>query len=209
MDFPSKETIVIVGFGWVGQANALALTHVGYEVFYFDVGKPTLKYADKYHYDFVVQIDGDGQHDPKYLLNILEPVMQGKLDMCIGSRFLPPFLGYQSSFVRRIGINFFAGLISFLTGLKTTDPTSGFRAFNRKVIEVFAEYYPQDYPEPEAIVVAKRYGARIEEVPVQMRKRASGSSSIRYIRTLYYMVKVTLAILVNQIKQKKELSRDS
>jgi glycosyltransferase involved in cell wall biosynthesis len=161
--------------------------------------------AEKEGFEFAIQVDGDGQHDPRYIKTILEPVMQGKVDMSIGSRFLPPYLGYQSSFVRRIGIHFFAYLISVLTDCKVTDPTSGFRCFNRKLIRLFASYYPQDFPEPEAIVVARRYNAKIVEVPVEMRKRSSGNSSIRYLKTLQYMIKVTLAILLDRLKQKKEL----
>ena len=122
--------------------------------------------------------------------------------MVIGSRFIPPFLGYQSSFVRRIGINFFARLISFLTGIPVTDPTSGFRAYNRKMIELFADYYPTDFPEPESIMVGKKAKARIIEVPVQMRERKKGQSSIRYFYTLYYMIKVTFAILLDTIKKR-------
>ncbi len=109
-------------------------------------------------------------------------------------------LGYQSSFVRRIGINFFARLLSFLTAYQITDPTSGFRAVNKKLVKVFCDYYPTDYPEPEAIVVAGRYHAVIREVPVQMRERKGGLSSIRYLRTLYYMIKVTFAILLDKLK---------
>jgi hypothetical protein len=141
----------------------------------------------------------------RYLSAILEPVLQGKADMTIGSRFLPPHLGYQSSFVRRIGIHFFAYLIGFITDCKVTDPTSGFRCFNKKLIKLFSRYYPQDFPEPEAIVVARRHNARILEVPVEMRKRSSGNSSIRYLKTLYYMIKVTLAIVLDKLKQKREL----
>ena len=163
------------------------------------------KFADEHGFDIAVQVDGDGQHDVQYIEKIVEPVISGQADLSIGSRFLPPFLGYQSSFVRRIGINFFAYLISFLTQTKITDPTSGFRAYNRKMIKVFAAYYPQDFPEPEAILVAKRYHAKILEVPVKMRKREGGVSSIRYLRTLYYMIKVTFAILLDKLKTKKEM----
>jgi hypothetical protein len=155
-------------------------------------------------YDIAVQVDGDGQHDARYLETILDPVRKQKADMTIGSRFVPPYTGYQSSFVRRLGINFFARLISFLTDYTITDPTSGFRAFNRKMIAIFARYYPHDFPEPEAIVVAGRYHAKVMEVPVQMRKRVVGNSSIRYMRTLYYMVKVTFAILLDKFKESKE-----
>ncbi|MBF0484772.1 MAG: hypothetical protein HQL25_08730 [Candidatus Omnitrophica bacterium] len=126
--------------------------------------------------------------------------------MSIGSRFLNDQKGFRSSFTRRIGINFFVGLIGFLTGQKITDPTSGFRAFDKKLIAIFAQYYPQDFPEPEAIAVASRYKAVIQEVPVVMRKRGSGKSSIRDVKALYYMIKVTFAILLDKFKNtRKEL----
>lgn len=158
------------------------------------------QYALANGFDIAVQIDGDGQHDAAFLDDLITPILNDEADMTIGSRFIPPNLGYQSSFIRRIGINFFAGLISFLIGYKITDPTSGFRAVNLKLIKVFSEYYPYDYPEPEAIVVTRRVRGRVMEVPVQMRPRTSGSSSIRYLRTFYYMVKVTIAVLIERLK---------
>lgn len=163
-----------------------------------------LQFAHYKGYDLAIQVDGDGQHDPAFLGKLVEPIAGGQADMAVGSRFIKPFLGYQSSFVRRIGIHFFAYLISFLTGYKVTDPTSGFRAFNRKVIAAFSEYYPQDFPEPEAIVIAQRMGFSLIEVPVKMRERLFGYSSIRYLKTLYYMIKVTFAILLDKIKQKRK-----
>ncbi len=162
-----------------------------------------LRFAMERGYHYAVQVDGDGQHDVSFLKLLMEPVLAGQADIAIGSRFTGPFVGYRSSFIRRIGINFFARLISFLIQYKITDPTSGFRAFNRRTIDIFAADYPYDYPEPEAIVLARRSGLRVVEVPVQMRKRASGHSSIRYFRTLYYMIKVTFAILLDMIKPKK------
>lgn len=162
------------------------------------------KYALNKNYDFAIQVDGDGQHDAAFLKTLLAPVMDNQADMVIGSRFIPPYLGYQSSFIRRVGINFFAYLISFLTGVKITDSTSGFRAYNKKMIKEFARDYPHDFPEPEAVVLAKRVGARIIEVPVVMRKRESGFSSIRYFATLYYMIKVTFAVLLDMIKKKRK-----
>ena len=153
------------------------------------------KFAAQKGFDVAVQMDGDGQHNVQYLEKLIEPILKNEVDMMIGSRFLVSQAGYRSSLLRRIGINFFAHLISFITDCKVTDPTSGFRAYNKKMIKVFAEYYPQDFPEPEAIVVAKRYQARIKEVPVEMRKRFFGNSSIGYLKSLYYMVKVTFAIL--------------
>jgi glycosyltransferase involved in cell wall biosynthesis len=164
------------------------------------------QYARDKGFDIAVQIDGDTQHDPHFLGALLQPIVNNEAEMAIGSRFLPPFVGYRSSLIRRIGIHFFAHLISFLTDARITDPTSGFRAYNRRMIRLFADYYPQDFPEPEAIVVARRYKAKILEVPVQMRKRAAGSSSIRYLKTFYYMMKVTFAILLDKLKINKELN---
>lgn len=154
------------------------------------------------NYDVAIQLDGDGQHDPKYLPNILEPVLNGKLDLCIGSRFLADREGFQSTAARRLGIRFFSHLLRLLTGVSISDPTSGFRAYGRKVIRIFAEQYPVDFPEPEAVMIAKRHGLAIGEVPVKMRKRLGGISSIRYLKTVYYMLKVTLAILIDQFKKR-------
>jgi glycosyltransferase involved in cell wall biosynthesis len=162
-------------------------------------------YAVRFDYDIAVQVDGDGQHDASYLETILAPVSRGEVDIVIGSRFIKPFLGYRSSLIRRIGIQFFACLISLLTKCKVTDPTSGFRAYNARAIALFAEYYPTDYPEPESIVVAQKAGLRVVEVPVEMRKRRAGHSSIRYLNTLQYMIKVTFAIILCLCKSKKRI----
>ena len=162
------------------------------------------QYALKEGFTWAVQVDGDGQHDARFLKNLLNPVQKGDADLVIGSRFLPPHLGYQSSFIRRVGIQFFANLISRLTGYRITDPTSGFRAVNQKLIRVFAENYPHDFPEPEAIVLARMHRARVLEVPVEMRERMRGVSSIRYLKTLYYMIKVTFAILLLISLRKKD-----
>jgi hypothetical protein len=161
------------------------------------------QYAKTHDYDIVIQFDGDGQHDVRYLTDLIEPIRQGRADMVIGSRFIAPFMGYRSSLIRRMGIHFFAGLLSFLTRCKMTDPTSGFRAYNRKIIALFSDFYPQDFPEPEAIMVARRMRLNVLEIPVQMNKRVHGHSSIRYLKTLYYMVKVTFAILLDLLKRTK------
>ncbi len=202
-------TILVVNYGSKDQ-TAYEAKKLGVQVislpFNLGIGgavQTGFKYAYQHHFDVAVQVDGDGQHKADFLKKIMDPVLQDEVDMAIGSRFIPPYTGYQSSFIRRIGINFFAILISWLTDSKVTDPTSGFRVFNRKLIKVFAEYYPSDFPEPEAIVIARRYDARIKEVPVEMRQRICGNSSIRYLKTLYYMIKVTFAILLDKIKTTK------
>ena len=158
------------------------------------------KIAQREDYDIAVQIDGDAQHDPTYLKEVVAPVISGQLDLCVGSRFLSESSTFKSTLFRRIGICFFSNLLKFLTQTELTDPTSGFRAINRKLIRIFAAHYPVDFPEPEALKIAKRYGVKIGEVPVNMQKRLGGRSSIRYFSTLYYMIKVTFAILVDMLK---------
>ncbi len=159
--------------------------------------------AHEQGYDIAVQVDGDGQHDPKLILSLITPILEDKLDLCIGSRFLDhDASSFRSTAARRFGIRFFCHLLKLLTGLYLTDPTSGFRATGKKLNGIFAAYYPVDFPEPEAIKIAKRRGMRIGEVPVQMRERRSGRSSIRPLATLYYMIKVTFAILIDLLKKK-------
>ena len=156
-------------------------------------------FACEQGYDAAIQVDGDGQHDPGYLPVLLAPLEEDRADLVIGSRFVGPS-SFRSSPARRVGIKWFAWVISWLIGQRVTDTTSGFRAANRAVIEYFAEAYPQDYPEPEAIVVAWRAGFRIREVPVEMHARQGGRSSINMWRSVYYMIKVTLSILVSMLR---------
>ncbi len=152
-------------------------------------------YACKNDYDIAVQMDGDGQHDAAYLDAMLEPLIKGEADITIGSRFIKKE-GYQSSRSRRIGIGFLSFLIRITTGKKIMDVTSGYRAVNRRFINIYAKDYPMDYPEPEAIVMAIMYRGRVKEIPVQMKAREGGSTSITLKKSIYYMIKVTLAILV-------------
>ena len=140
-------------------------------------------------------MDGDGQHDIAYLEKVLEPILNGEADITIGSRFLEKE-GFQSSQTRRIGINILSFLIKLTTGKRIMDVTSGFRAVNRKFIKIYAKDYPTDYPEPEAIVMAVMHRGKIQEVPVQMKAREGGTSSITFRKSIYYMIKVTLAILI-------------
>ena len=162
------------------------------------------QFAFEHGYDIAVQVDGDGQHDVAYLQTVLNPVIHGEADMTVASRFMPQQeKGYRSSFARRIGIGFFVHLIGLLTGCHIYDPTSGFRAYNKKMIKLFARRYPHDFPEPEAIVLARRFNATIKELPVVMRKRQGGASSIRYFKSLYYMMKVTFAIILDMLKTKR------
>lgn len=152
-------------------------------------------YARKNDYDIAVQMDGDGQHDIAYLDRLLRPLLENKADVVIGSRFLEKE-GFQSSAGRRMGIYILSGLIRMTTGKKIIDVTSGYRAVNRMFIEIYSKDYPTDYPEPEAIVQAIMHLGRVKEVPVQMRAREGGTSSITFKKSVYYMIKVTLAILI-------------
>lgn len=160
-------------------------------------------YAKEFGYDIAVQMDGDGQHDPKYLTKIIEPVENNKADMVIGSRFVEKE-GFQSSFMRRFGINIISALIYLLTGKKIKDTTSGFRACNRALIEFFARNYADDYPEPEAIVSCLVNGYSVKEVAVIMEERQGGVSSIRSLKSAYYMIKVCISLVVTRISETKK-----
>lgn len=156
------------------------------------------RYAKENNYDVAVQIDGDGQHDVTYLQEMLSYIENDEADVVIGSRFVEKE-GFQSSKIRRIGINFLSTLGKILTGIRVKDITSGYRAVNAKFINIFAVDYPADYPEPEAIVIAAVYGGRIQEYPVVMKDREFGTSSITFKKSCYYMCKVTLAMIVRRI----------
>ena len=153
------------------------------------------RYALSNNYDIAVQLDGDGQHDPAYLAPLTAPLREGTADYVIGSRFLTGE-GFQSTGARRTGIHILSGLIRLMCGVHIHDVTSGFRAVGRKSIRSFAENYPVDYPEPEAIIDAVMRGERVVEIPVIMREREHGESSINPGRSVYYMIKVSLAIIL-------------
>ena len=142
------------------------------------------RYARANGYDVAVQMDGDGQHDPAYLMQVVQPVLDGKLDMCIGSRFL-------------------SWLIHILCGQRILDVTSGFRATGPQLTAYFAEHYASDYPEPEAILAATLAGFRVGEAPVVMKERQGGVSSIRSFKSAYYMIKVSLSLIIDRLSIKK------
>lgn len=156
------------------------------------------RYALKNGYDIAIQMDGDGQHDVAHIEKLIEPIKKGQADVAIGSRFIDKE-GFQSSLARRGGILLLSKLIQCLCFVKVKDVTSGFRAVNRRFIEIYAENYPNDYPEPEAIVAAVMNRGKIKEVPVIMKERLGGESSINFRKSVYYMIKVTLAILICRI----------
>ena len=155
-------------------------------------------YAYENGYDCAIQIDGDGQHDPSYVKSVVDIIEKGEADIVIGSRFIN-CKGFQSSGMRRAGIKFLSFVIKFVCKADVKDVTSGFRAVNKKYIDFYSKNYADDYPEPEAIVAAKMNGAVIKETPVMMRERETGKSSISPLKSVYYMFKVTLAIIFARI----------
>ncbi|MBQ6400368.1 MAG: glycosyltransferase family 2 protein [Clostridia bacterium] len=159
-------------------------------------------YAQQEDYDIAVQFDGDGQHDASFLAALIRPVAEGHADIAIGSRFIEKE-GFQSSGARRAGIGFLSRLIRMLSGVRVLDVTSGMRAVNRRFIAEYAQRYPQDYPEPEALLDAGLRGARIIEVPVRMREREGGRSSISPLGSVYYMIKVSLALILGRISTRR------
>jgi glycosyltransferase involved in cell wall biosynthesis len=163
-------------------------------------------YAMEHDYNVAVQVDGDGQHDPRHIHYLLGH-LQGDpdLNMVTGSRFLEPGEGYRSSMARRAGIRIFSRVVSLITGQRVTDPTSGFRMTNRRGIELFARDYPHDYPEVEAILLMHAHRLRSCEIPVRMRPRLTGQSAISSTQSVYYMVKVLLAVFVGLFRRRPSI----
>ncbi|MBX5468830.1 MAG: glycosyltransferase family 2 protein [Thermoleophilaceae bacterium] len=205
-DAPSFDILVVDDgssddtFGRAESAGAYVLRHP----FNLGIGgavQSGFTYAAENGYEYMVQVDGDGQHDPKEIRKLMERMEsgQGRIDMVCGSRFLVPN-GYEAPRARRAGIWIFSRLLSLIVGQRVTDPTSGFRLFNRRAIELFARDYPHDYPEVEAVLMLHFHRLRMCEVPVRMYQRGGGVSSISTGKSAYYMVKVMLAIVVGLLR---------
>ncbi len=160
------------------------------------------RYAVTKGYDVAIQFDGDGQHNAEYIKDLVEPIEKGEADLVIGSRFINKE-GFQTSFMRRLGINVLGATLRICGHVKITDATSGFRAASKDVIEFFSHHYAQDYPEPESIIAARVSGFKVKEVPVVMNERTAGVSSINTFKSIYYMIKVTLAIVIYRLAGKK------
>lgn len=156
-------------------------------------------YARDNGYDIAIQLDADGQHDPEYIERLVIPVINKKCDMSIGSRYLEQ-TAYKSTASRRAGMLFFSWLVRVLTGNSIKDTTSGFRAVNKDILEYFASNYPTDYPEVDVLVRLHKKGFRMLEVPVEMKERQGGKSSITPIKSFYYMIKVSLALIINSMR---------
>jgi glycosyltransferase involved in cell wall biosynthesis len=165
------------------------------------------QYALEHDYEYAIQVDGDGQHDPREIRKLLAHLRtHPDIDMVTGSRFLGEG-EFRSSRSRRLGIRLFAKVLSLVTGQPVTDPTSGFRMTNRRGIELFARDYPHDYPEVEAVLMIHFHRLRSAEIPVRMRERLAGVSSINASRSAYYMIKVSLAILVGLVRARPAIER--
>ena len=184
------------------QAAAAMVLSLPYNVGIGAAVQTGFKFAAAHNYDVVVRSDGDGQHAPASIRRLLESLQADEADVVIGSRFLDERGDYGTPAARRLGISILAKLLSVITSQRITDPTSGFAAFNRPAIRLFAQVYPHDYPEPEAIVILHRSRLRQVEIPVTMTPRQHGNSSITPLRSVYYMIKVTLAILIHLLRRR-------
>ncbi|MGZ4308340.1 MAG: glycosyltransferase family 2 protein [Gaiellaceae bacterium] len=184
----------------IAEAEGVAVIRLPFNLGIGGAVQTGYQYARDNGFDVAVQVDGDGQHDPREISGLLAPLLEDRADMVVGTRFAAGG-GYRGTRLRRVGIRIFAGVVSILVRARVTDTTSGFRAVNRRTICLFAIDYPHDYPEVEATVLAVRHGLRVVEVPVQMRVRESGSSSITALRSVYYMVKVLLALFIGLFRR--------
>lgn len=165
------------------------------------------QFALEHGFELAIQVDGDGQHHPDEMEKLVGPILDGSADMVVGSRFLVT-RSYRAPIMRRIGMAMFARIVSAIVRQRVTDTTSGFRAVNRKGIALFAADYPNDYPEVESTVLVYRHRLRLVEVPVEMRDRFNGRSSITLLRSIYYVVKVTLALFVGLFRNPRTLPED-
>lgn len=155
------------------------------------------KYAYKNGYDIAIQFDGDGQHDVSYIKKLIEPIEQGKANMVIGSRFIDKNTSeFKSTALRRVGINILSIIIKFKTKMKLYDVTSGFRAVDGNILKIFSNYYPVEYPEPISTVNVINKNYIVKEIPVKMKPRKAGVSSIKNLKSVYYMVNVILSIML-------------
>lgn len=198
---PTIDVVVVDDGSPDGTAAAAAAAGANVVRLPFNLGigaavQTGFRFALEHGYDTAVRLDGDGQHDPRELPKLFDALERGDVDVVTGSRFLAGDGDYRPPLARRIGITWFARLVSLLTRQKVTDTTSGFQALNRRGIALFARDYPSDYPEVEATLLVLRSRLRLVEVPVTMRERETGSSSITLLRSIYYVLKVTLALLV-------------
>ncbi len=204
--FDGGFDVVVVSDGSTDATAKVAAEHGAHVVqlpFNLGIGgavQTGFRYAWENGYELAVRCDGDGQHDPSELPKVLGPVVAGEADIVVGSRFTGD-PGYRSSAVRRVGIRILAAVVSLIARQRVTDTTSGFQALNRKALALFAADYPHDYPEVEGMVMTIKHRLRLQEVPVTMREREHGQSSITALRSIYYMAKVLLALFVGLFRR--------
>jgi glycosyltransferase involved in cell wall biosynthesis len=204
--FDSGLDVVVISDGSADRTAEVAAEHGAHVIrlpFNLGIGgavQTGFRYAWESGYDLAVRCDGDGQHDPAELPKVIAPVLAGEADICVGSRFTGSD-GYRSSVTRRIGIRLLAVVVSAIARQRVTDTTSGFQALNRRALGVFAGDYPHDYPEVEGMVMTIRHRLRLCEVPVTMREREHGRSSITALRSIYYMLKVLTALFVGLFRR--------
>lgn len=201
---PDYDYVVINDSSWDGtphvcQDNGVTVLSLPINLGIGGAVQTGYLYAKEKGYDIAVQFDGDGQHDAKYLKVMEKTLLETGADMVIGSRFIKKE-GFQSTPIRKIGINYFGFLSKVLFGQWITDSTSGMRMCNRKVICLFEKSYPRDYPEPETVCRLLRKKCKVVEVPVIMRERREGESSISKKAAVYYMIKVSLAIFIERFR---------
>ncbi len=181
------------------KAGVVVLSHI-YNLGIGATMQTGYRYAEVKGYDITVQVDADGQHPADQIGRIIDPIIKRRADMVVGSRFLGTG-DYRPSFARSTGMAIFSRVVSAIIKERVTDTTSGFRASGRRCIRYFSYHYPDDYPEVEALVLIHKLGFSIMEVPVRMEERAGGRSSITPVKSVYYMIKVLLAIFVDLLKK--------
>ena len=198
--------VVVVSDGSVDRTAAVAAEHGAHVLslpFNLGIGgavQTGFRFAWERGYQLAVRCDGDAQHDPAELPKVMAPVLAGEADIAVGTRFGETD-GYRSSATRRVGIRLLAIVVSAIARQRLTDTTSGFQALNRRALELFATDYPHDYPEVEGMVMTIKHRLRLVEVPVRMREREHGHSSITALRSIYYMVKVLVALFVGLFRR--------
>jgi len=202
---PDLEVVVINdastdGTGAIATRAGVSVVHLPFNMGIGGAMQTGYQFARDNGFEVAVQIDSDGQHDPRELASLFEPIGRDEADMVIGTRFAGVG-GYRATPGRRMGMKLFSWVARMLAHAKLTDPTSGFRAVNRRGIELFAREYPHDFPEVESNVLAVRYGLRVVEVPVLMRERAAGRSSVTTIRGTYFVIRILLSLFISLFRR--------
>ncbi len=184
----------------VARASGVNVVSVPYNLGIGGAVQTGLIFAQRNGYEVAIQLDADGQHKAEELEKLLAPLKNDEADLVLGSRFLEK-TNYNSTFMRKLGNRIFSTLIALVTKQYFTDSTSGFRAFNRRAINFLAEHYPTEFPEPESLVILKKHGFRVKEVTVEMNERQAGESSVTRFKAIYFMLSISIAILIDWIKK--------